>query len=76
VKQRLSSRKYVESKNLDFFRMISLDIELRKLLHQFSYLEVEIGKACVSNNLSSAIIDVEVNTEKNIIQVFITSDSA
>jgi hypothetical protein len=76
VKQRLSSRKYVESKNLDFFRMISLDIELRKLLHQFSYFEVEIGKACVSNNLSSTIIDVEVNTEKNIIQVFITSDSA
>jgi hypothetical protein len=64
MKESLSTRENVQSKNLDILRMISLDVESGHRLHQLCDLEMEISEAGVSHYLSAAIIDVEIDTEK------------
>lgn len=64
MKESLSTRENVQSKDLDFLRMISLYIESGHRLHLLCDLEMEIGKTGVGNYLSAAIIDVEIDTEQ------------
>jgi len=64
MKESLSTREYIQSKNLDILRMISLDVESGLRLHQLCDLEMEISETGVSHYLSAAIIDVKIDTEK------------
>ena len=70
MKHSPAMREDIESKNFNFLGVVSFKIEFRHYLHQFSYLKMEVGETCICNKLSLAIINVKVNIEENIVEIF------
>ena len=75
MKESLSTRENVQSKNLDFLRMISLDVEPWHRFHQLCDLEMEVSETGVGHYLTAAIVNVEVDTEQQIIELILSTDS-
>jgi hypothetical protein len=76
MKECLSTRENVKSKNLNFLRMISLDVEIWLIHYHLCDLEMEISETSICDYLSLEIIDVEIDIKQNIIDFFFTTGFA
>jgi hypothetical protein len=75
MQQSLSARENVQGKNLNFLRIVSLDVEIWQL-HHLCDLEMEISEAGIGDYLSLEIIDVEIDMKQHIIDFFFTTGFA
>ena len=76
MKESLSTRENVQRKNLNFLRRVSLDIEPGHRFHQLCNLEMEVSETSFGHYLSTAIINVEIDTEQDFIELIFFSYTA